>query len=144
MLKRRGYLPALPAIMIAAMTAHAQSRSAAAGRIDVTDINVAADVNPRTQSIAAKANIKLKAVDDKVSSATFDLHNALTVIGVFDTTGGRIDSTRNSQEFNVRVTFEPPLAKGEAKEIVVQYEGKLTGAEESPVYGIKFAAIKPE
>ncbi len=144
MLIRRGYLPALPAIMIAAMTAHAQSRSAAAGRIDVTEVKVAAEVNPRTQSIAAKANIKLKAVDDKVSSAIFELHNALTVIGVFDDAGGRIDSSRNSQEYSIRVTFEPPLAKGADKEIVVQYEGKLTGAEESPVYGIKFAAIKPE
>ncbi|MBM3783891.1 MAG: peptidase M1 [Acidobacteria bacterium] len=131
------------AAALTAMIAPGQARGAA-GRIDVTNVRVVAEVNPRTQSIAAKATIQLRAIDDKVTAAVFELHNALTVIGVFDKTGARIDSTRNSQEYNFRVNFDEALAKGAEKEIVVQYEGKLTGAEESPVYGIKFAAIRPE
>ena len=46
----------------------------------------------------------------------------------------------DAQDFTVRVTLDPPMAKGSNRNIVIQYEGKLTGEEESPVYGIKFAA----
>jgi aminopeptidase N len=130
----------------AATPAAAQFRPApsAAGRIDIESIQVNADVNPRTQSLLAEARIRFRALDDRLYNTTFELHNALTVTGVADAAGQRLDAARNSQEFNFKVNFEPPVAKDEVKEIVVRYEGNLTGTEESPVYGIKFAAIKPE
>jgi len=121
----------------------AQQR-ASLGRIDVESIQVTADVNPRTQAISATARVRFLAIDDKISTATFELHNAMTVTGVTYLDDSRVDSTRNSQDFTVKVTLEPPMVKGSAREIVIKYEGKLTGQEESPVYGIQFASLKPE
>jgi tetratricopeptide (TPR) repeat protein len=132
------------AVALMPLRADAQSR-AAGGRIDVENIQVVADVNPRTQALNGNAQIRFRAVDDRVNSAVFELHGALTVTGVFSAADNtRLDANRNTQEYSVRVTFDPPLAKGAEKEIVIQYEGKITGEEESPVYGIKFAAIRPE
>ena len=44
----------------------------------------------------------------------------------------------------MRLSFEPPLAKGQPVTVTFYYDGKLTGQEESPVYGVKFAAIHPD
>ena len=120
-----------------------QGRSAA-GRIDVEEIRVAAEINPRTQSVAAKARVRFRAVDDRISQTSLELHNAMTVIGVTNPEGGRVDAQRSSQDFSVKITLDPPMAKGTEREVIIQYEGKLTGEEESPVYGIQFAALKPE
>jgi tetratricopeptide (TPR) repeat protein len=121
----------------------AQGR-ASAGRIDVEEIQVTAEVNPRTQSIAGQARVRFLAVDDKISTATFELHNAMTVTGVTYLDDSRVDASRNSQDFSVRLTLDPPMVKGSAREVVIRYEGKLTGQEESPVYGIQFASLQPE
>src|SRR6266849_3397133 len=48
---------------------------------------------------------------------------------------------RSQQDFTVRLNFEQPLAKGKAVSVTFDYDGRLTGNEDSPVYGIKFAAI---
>ncbi|MDE3196637.1 MAG: peptidase M1, partial [Acidobacteriota bacterium] len=37
-----------------------------------------------------------------------------------------------------------PLPKGQAATVIFNYDGHLTGNEESPIYGIKFAAIQPD
>ncbi|MBL8240909.1 MAG: peptidase M1 [Bryobacterales bacterium] len=123
--------------------AEAQARTAA-GRIDVEEIQVTADVNPRTQSIAAKARVRFRAVDDKIAQASFELHNAMTVSGVTYLDDSRVDASRSSQDFSIKLTLDPPMVKGSTREVVIRYEGKLTGEEESPVYGINFAALKPE
>jgi tetratricopeptide (TPR) repeat protein len=44
----------------------------------------------------------------------------------------------------MRVIFADPLSKGRATSITFDYAGRLTGEEESPVWGIKFAAIHPD
>jgi aminopeptidase N len=121
----------------------AQGRGAA-GRIDVEEIRVTADVNPRTQAISAKARVRFRAVDDRISSATFELHNAMTVTGVTYLDDSRVEASRNSNEFSVRLTLDPPMVKDSTREVVISYEGKLTGQEESPVYGIQFASLRPE
>jgi aminopeptidase N len=136
------------ALLLAAMmwmprAAEGQARGGT-GRIDVERIAVAAEINPRTQSVAGKARIKFKAVDDRLNTATFELHGAMTVTGVTTPEGSRVEASRVSQEFAVRLTLDPPMAKGTEREVIVQYEGKLTGEEESPVYGIKFAQLRPE
>ena len=82
--------------------------------------------------------MRFLAVDDKISTATFELHNAMTVTGVAYLDDSRVESSRNAQDFTVKVTLDPPMVKGSTREIVIRYEGKLTGQEESPVYGIQF------
>jgi tetratricopeptide (TPR) repeat protein len=144
MQKRRENM--IAAVVLTALLAPAAlaQRTASQGRIDVEEISVTADVNPRTQSIAAKARVRFKAVDDKISAVSLELHNAMTVTGVTYLDDSRVDSQRSSQDFSVKLTLEPPMVKGSTREVVIRYEGKLTGQEESPVYGIKFASLRPE
>src|SRR4029077_1733938 len=73
-----------------------------------------------------------------------ELNNALNVSRVVDAQGKQITASRNQQDFTVRLSFDQPLPKGQPVTITFQYDGRLTGAEDSPVYGIKFAAIHPD
>jgi hypothetical protein len=52
--------------------------------------------------------------------------------------------TRNLQEYQLRIAFPDILAKGSEQEVEVNYEGRLSGQEELPGDGVKFAAIKPD
>src|SRR5581483_4457719 len=42
----------------------------------------------------------------------------------------------------VRVSFPAPLTKAKPTTLTFTYDGRLTGQEDSPVYGIKFASIQ--
>src|SRR5262249_49145944 len=101
-----------------------------------------ADVNPRTQSLAATATIKFTPLDDRVFGLSFELNNALNVTRVTDESGRAIPSSRNAQDYTVRLNLSEPLEKGKPVKIKVQYEGRLSGTEESPIYGIRFASIQ--
>ena len=113
-------------------------------RIDVQSVNIEAEISPNLASIAAKTTVNFVPVDDTVTSATFELNNALNVSRVVDGAGKQIPASRTQQDFSVRLTFEPALVKGQPASATFYYDGKLSGAEDSPVYGIKFAAIHPD
>jgi aminopeptidase N len=113
-------------------------------RIDVQQIMLDADINPRTQSITATAVVRFIALDEAAYSATFELNNALQVSRVVDGTGRQISASRSNQDFSVRLNFPEALPKGEISTVVFQYDGRLTGMEESPVYGVKFASIRED
>ena len=132
---------ALAALAAAAWTlpAAAQDRRP---RIDVQHYRIEADINPRTQALSATVAVRFEPLDDRISSAVFELHNALNVTRVTDSTGRDLAQNRNSSDFTVRVSFPEPLAKGKAETILFTYDGKLTGQEESPIYGIRFASIQ--
>jgi aminopeptidase N len=112
-------------------------------RIDVTSYVIDADINPRTQSVAATAKISFTPVDP-ADDLVFELNNALAVSKVTDAQGASLANSRNTQDGTVNVHFTTPLTKGTATTISVTYEGKLTGNEDSPVYGLKFAALHPD
>ena len=137
---RNRTLSLLAAVALAAGIAGAQSQDRRS-RIDVDQYTIDAEVSPGTQSIAAKAAVRFTPLDDQVSSASFELNNALNVTRVVDEQGKQIQMSRNQQDFTVRLSFEPPLVKGQAVTLNFYYEGKLSGQEDSPVYGVKFAAI---
>src|SRR5229473_8186525 len=126
------------ALAAVATTAHAQERRS---RIDVDHYVINAEINENTQTLAAKAAVRFVPLDDNVTSATFELNNALNVSRVVDDGGRQIPASRSQQDFTVRLNFEQPLAKGKAVSVTFDYDGRLTGNEDSPVYGIKFAAI---
>ena len=113
-------------------------------RVDVQEVDIDAEISPNLQTITSKATVHLVAVDDGISSATFELNNALNVSKVEDAAGKPIEFNRTQQDFSVRITINPPLAKGQSYVANFYYDGKLTGNEESPVFGIKFAAIHPD
>ena len=128
----------------AALTGIALQAQDRRSRIDVEQYTVDAEVSPNTQSLAAKVAVRFVPIDDNITSASFELNNSLNVSRVVDDKGKQIPASRNQQDFTVRLSFEQPLPKGQPVTITFFYDGKLTGQEESPVYGIKFAAIHPD
>jgi predicted negative regulator of RcsB-dependent stress response len=113
-------------------------------RIDVQDYTVKADISPNTQTITAQATVNFVPVDDGVTGAVFELNNALNVSRVTDGQGKPVQAQRNQSDFTVRLTFDKPLPKGQPSTVTFYYDGRLTGDEESPVSGVKFAAIHPD
>src|SRR5262249_33019640 len=82
--------------------------------------------------------------DDQINSLVFELNNALNVSRITDGRGQQISSSRNSADQSIQLSFANGLVKGQAQTLTFEYDGRMTGNEESPIYGIKFAAITPE
>jgi aminopeptidase N len=122
----------------------AQDKGGKRARIDVENYVIDADINPHTQALAANVKVRFVPLDNDVSSISFELNNALNVSRVADETGRQIPASRSTQDFTVQLTFPAPLPKGKATTLTFSYDGRLTGQEESPVYGIKFADIQSE
>jgi aminopeptidase N len=112
-------------------------------RIDVQKYTIDADINPRTQSIVATARIDFTPLET-TSSVVFELNDALTVSKAVDQQGQAVQVARNAPDFTIRLGFPNGLQKSQHCQVSVTYDGKLTGNEESPVYGIKFAALHPD
>jgi tetratricopeptide (TPR) repeat protein len=112
-------------------------------RLDIEKYTIDADVNPRTQSLVATARISFKPLED-TSSAVFELNNALKVSKASDAHGGDLTVSRNPQDFTIAVSFGQTLPKNQEVQISLTYDGKLTGEEDSPIYGIRFAALHPD
>jgi len=138
-----GALAASVLLAIAPTSLAAQERRAGSP-IDVQGYTVEAEITPSTQSLAAKAEVRFVPLVDNLTSASFELNNALNIARVVDGQGKQIPASRNSQDFSVRLAFDPPLAKGQPVSITFDYDGKLSGQEDSPVEGIRFAAIHPD
>jgi tetratricopeptide (TPR) repeat protein len=111
-------------------------------KIDVDSYTIDVQINPDTQSLTARAAVRFVPLDDQISSATFELNNALAISRITDEQGQTLQSSRNQQDNTVRVTFTNRLPKGQPAVITFNYDGRLTGSEDSPIYGIKFAAIQ--
>ncbi len=129
------------ALLMTAAAATAQQRQS---RIDVQHYQIDAEINPRTQSLTAKVQVRFVPLEDYTSSAEFELNNALNVSKVEDEAGQQLSATRSQQNFTVTLSFPQSLAKGKPTSVIFHYDGRLTGNEESPVFGIKFAAIHPD
>jgi tetratricopeptide (TPR) repeat protein len=112
-------------------------------RIDVQKYVIDANINPRTQSLVATAKIDFVPLEN-TSDAVFELNNALTISKAVDTSGNSLQTSRNAQDFTLHVTFPAQLQKSQPCEISISYDGKLTGNEDSPVYGLRFAALHPD
>ena len=136
----------LPAVLALAplftQNMFAQDRGGKSGRIDVDNYSIDAEINPRTQTLTANVKVRFIPLDSDVSSASFELNNAFNVSRVVDDSGRQIPASRSNQDFSVRLSFPAPLAKGKPATVTFSYDGRLTGQEESPIYGIKFGAIE--
>ncbi len=111
-------------------------------KIDVDNYTIDVQINPDTQSLTARAAVRFVPLDDQITSATFELNNALAISRITDDKGQTLQSSRNQSDNTVRVTFPSGLPKGQPAVITFNYDGRLTGSEDSPIYGIKFAAIQ--
>jgi len=126
------------ALILLSAAAPAQDRRT---RIRVDHYTINAEVQPATQSLIATAAVRFVPVDNGATTATFELNNALNVSRVVDDKGRQIQDSRNQGDFTDRLTFDQPLAKGQPVTVTFTYDGHLTGNEDSPIFGIKFAAI---
>jgi aminopeptidase N len=127
---------AIPALLAA------QDKGIKRPRIDVENYVIDADINPHTQALSANVKVRFLPLDNDMSTATFELNSALNVSRVVDEAGHQIPASRSGQDYTLRLNFPAPLVKGKATTLTFTYDGRLTGAEDSPVYGIKFAAIQ--
>ena len=109
-------------------------------RIDVEHYIINAEINENTQTLAARAVVRFTPLEE-AGNATFELNNALNISRVVDDSGRQVQASRSQQDSTVRLNFDQPLPKGKPVNMTFDYDGRLTGDEESPVYGIKFAAI---
>src|SRR5579872_5524184 len=112
-------------------------------RIDVEGYAIDAQLDPGAQTLKAVATVRFTPLDD-VTSLTFDLNNALNLDRVVDEDGRQVPASRVAQDMTVHVSLPQPLPKGKPAALKFEYDGRLTGSEESPVFGIKFAAIHPD
>ena len=112
-------------------------------RIDVQTVALDAQINPTAQTLNATAKITFIPLDN-TSSVTFELNNALNLTRVTDVEGRQVTASRFGEDMSVRLSLPQPLPKGQPATLTFVYGGKLTGLEESPVFGIKFAAITPD
>jgi aminopeptidase N len=130
-------------LLIGLLTTAALAQEKRPGGLGVQKYTIDAQINPRTQSIEATAKIDFTPLDN-VTEASFELNNAFTVSKALDCGGKPLTTSRNTQDFTIHVTFATAVNKGQACEIAITYDGKLTGNEDSPVSGIKFAALHPD
>jgi len=127
-----------------ALTGFAQERAQQArARIDVQTVALDAQIDPTAQTLSATAKVTFIPLDN-TSSVTFELNNALNLTRVTDVEGRQITASRFGEDMSVRLSMPQVLPKGQPATLVFVYSGKLTGQEDSPVFGIKFAAITPD
>ncbi len=126
---------------VALVPAHAQQDRRV--RVDVQHYVINAEINPDAQTIAATAEVRF-VPQDTTSSVSFELNNAMNVSRIVDGGGRQIPAARSQQDFRVTLNFPDALPKGQPAQATFTYDGKLSGLEESPVYGIKFASIQKD
>jgi predicted negative regulator of RcsB-dependent stress response len=134
---------ALVGTLLASCLAFAQDDDKRA-RVDVQRYTIEAQVNPATQTLAARTAVTFVPLEDAVNAVTFELNNNLNISKISDDKGTAITGARNPQDNTVRLTFPTPLQKDQPVTVTFNYDGRLTGSEESPVNGIKFAAIQAD
>ena len=127
---------------LAAGLCFGQQQQERATHIDVDGYTIDAQINPATQTINARAVVRFAALDEQTSSVIFELNNALNISRITDDKGQPLNSSRTQADNTVRVTFPGNLPRGQMTSITFIYDGRLSGEEESPIYGIKFAAIQ--
>jgi aminopeptidase N len=129
--------------LLVAAFAGAQNRERDRSRIDVQNYLIQAQVDPTAQTISATALVRFTPLDD-TNSLAFELNNSLSLTKVLDEQGRQVPASRSQADMLVHLNLEQPLAKGKPAALTFIYDGKITGSEESPVFGIKFAAIHPD
>ncbi len=138
-------MTALAMGLVAVMPGSAQIRRAAQPEpeIDIQSYRADVEVNPEDQTLRGIVTIDFVPNAD-MSTLTFELNNALELHTVTDGNGDPVAGQRNGADMTVRLLPTTPFAAGQPAKLVFNYAGQLTGEEESPVWGIKFAAIHPD
>jgi aminopeptidase N len=136
----RSVVAVLAAVLGTAPALLAQERRT---EIDVQSYKIDLKVDLPQQTLAAVADVVFTPKDDRAMTATFELHNALSITRVTDGAGESLQNSRNLQDNTVRINFPQPLTRDQPVSLKFEYGGRLSGGEDSPIYGLTFAAITP-
>jgi aminopeptidase N len=107
--------------------------------LQVTGYVIDVTLNPSDHSLHATAKVSFTALEN-VDQPVFEFNSALKLNKIADDKGHLINGERG-QNATMRVTPTAPLQKGDKATYTFDYDGTLTGDEESPVEGLKLAAI---
>src|SRR6266403_438864 len=126
-------------LLLACFPLRAQSPRPPAFLADHYDVT--ATLDPITQTLSAVAKVDFKARD--VSSAVrVELHPNLNVTDVKSAEGKTLGFERDSQNsLNLIVNLSSPVATGAKVTLTFTYAGPLANEENSPVHGVRAAAI---
>jgi len=116
------------------------SRAAEKARLRVDDYQIEAELAPHLHQISARAKVKFTALQD-LNTAIFELHNDLRVTRVLDEKNQPLSAERVTQDSTIRVPLPSGLARDATTTLTFEYEGRLESADDSPVPGLKLAAI---
>ncbi len=130
-------------LLAAALSSLLSAQERRTARIDVEHYTIDAEINPRTQTLTANVSMRFVPQED-ATSLQFEYNNALTLPKITDDSGRTLQASRSAENSQIRLSLPDALPKGKPSTLTFSYDGRLTGAEESPVYGIKFAAIQPD
>jgi aminopeptidase N len=107
--------------------------------LNITGYVIDAQLDPAEHTLKATAKVTFTATDT-VSTAIFELHNALKIDSVVDEQHHQLSGERGPNA-TISVALPAPLSKGAAATLTFVYSGTLSGTEESPVEGLKVASI---
>jgi hypothetical protein len=112
-------------------------------RFHADDYQIDAVLNPHEHKIAARAKVKITALED-LNIATFQLHNDLRLSKVSDASGKPLTADRLPQNSTVRVSLTKTVPKNDSTTLTFEYEGVLDSADDSPVPGLKLTSINED
>ena len=111
--------------------------------IDVEFYRINAEIDPLGRSIEALAEVRF-IPRETMNTVVFDLNTNLNVNAVLTADGVNIPVDRVREANQVRLSYPGSLVVGDPVTVTFQYEGQLTGTENSPVQGVSLASIDPE
>ncbi|MCU0226993.1 MAG: peptidase M1 [Bryobacterales bacterium] len=112
--------------------------------LDVLRYDIDATIDPDGQSVTATTKVTLSMLSDYTTSVRMELNNALSISRVTDSDGNSLNVDRDMKTFTVTVTLAKPIRKGDPLELTFLYGGRLSGVEESPIYGIRFGSLQKD
>ena len=132
------------AYLIAVVSVLAASAEAAEKpRMRVDDYQLAIELLPETHHLTAHAIVKVTALED-LSTASFQLNNALRVTKLVDANNKPLSPERATQDSSIRFALNSSLQKNTSTTFAFDYEGTLENADDSPVQGLKLAYVGPD
>lgn len=108
--------------------------------LQINSYVINADLDPAANKLTATVAVNFTALDD-LTAATFELNNGLQLTRLVDAAKKPLQSERLSTNSTVRVNLPTALSKSTTTTWTFDYTGVLSGAETSPVEGIKLAAV---
>jgi aminopeptidase N len=137
----RTYKPAVVSIslLLALLVVSSSADAAERPTINITAYKIDAQIDPDAHSLKATAQVTFTPLQS-IDTVVFELHGALKVDKVTDGANNTLSGERGT-DATIRLTLPSALAKGQKTTFTFEYEGVLSGAEESPVEGLKLASI---